>query len=386
MIGLLGVVLAATPSEEAMRAEMIRARATIANQIHLMAFDLLDELVAHWLETPLFDAPTPVILGGITVPVGLGTGLEAELENHLVAALVHHPTTGIELVHCPACTAVTVHSTPRGTVVARGVDDPAVLEVVGRGSGKHALFVDIEAEGSFRVLRARITRLTPELPIVWAHTLTSSTTSAAMLREPTRIKSVEEAREEYLAALRGRGRIRVPFRIGMRTYAQPWDVNRTGPPPFLWVQGGIEMGFTDARVWTSSLVLGYSFIPEAYQGLLLEGRVHRLVTGRARSLTRPDLYIFGGTAVITVWGPATVPFQGTPATADDVLAAARDEGPRTTFGSLQVGAEVRLGNRIGFASFLEHNPSLARTENLGSYLYFLGTAWHTFGAEVSFCF
>ena len=386
--GLLGAApaRAASPEEEAQLRELDRLRAKVADQIQLTAYDLVDEMVLALKTDPVFADPTPVILGGVTVPVGLGTGLEALVENHVAAVLAANTATNLQLVYCPTCTAVVVHSGPEATVISRGIDDPATLAELGASSGKHALFIDIEAEGTWLVLRARLTRLTPDLPIVWSRTIASSADTPAMLRQPTALKTAAEARADYLAALHDRGPITIPVRFAVRTYAQPDDSSAVGAPPFIWLESGVELGATDARAWTGSILAGYSFIPQAYQGLLIQGRVSRLVTGRSRSYVHPDLYVFVGGAAITVWGQATAPFDTEILNADDLLSALNGDGPRATFGTLQAGLDLRLGNRVGVSGFLETMPALNRSPNMGAYIRLLGVGFQSFGTEVTFCF
>jgi hypothetical protein len=376
---------AETPLEEAQKAELNRVRADVADQVQLTAYDLIDELVYGWVSEPVFEKPTPVVLASVTVPVGLGTGLQALIENHLSSVLAHNPTSHMQLVHCPTCTAVLVHSGPEGTIVSRGIDNPAVLAELGGGTGQHALFVDIEAEGSWLVLRARLTQLTPELPIVWSHTLATSTSTPALLRESTLLKSAAEARQEYLNVLRSRGPLIFPLRFAVRTYKQP-DDGGIGPPPFVWLQSGAELGATSTRAWTASLMVGYSFVPQAYQGILGQARISRLVTGRARSLTRPDLYVFAGAAVMTVWGDATGSFQKRTPNLDQLLTDADRDPPRHSFGTLQAGLDLRLGNRIGMSTFLETIPDLADSENMGDYVRIAGVGFQSLGTEVTFWF
>lgn len=370
--------------EEAQIAELDRIRAEVANEIQLAAYDLVDELVYGFRKDPVFPTPTPVVLAGVSVPVGLGTGLQALLENHVTAVLAENPTSNIQLVLCPECTAVVVHSGPEGTVISRGYDNPAVLERA--GAGKHALFVDVEAEGAWLVLRARITRLTPELPIVWSRTIASSASTPPLLRQPGDLQSAAEARKEYFDVLRDRGSLAFTSRMVIRSYATPENNNATPPPPFLWLQVGTELGTTDALTWTSSLVVGYSFIPDAYQGIMAQARVNRLLTGRVRSHTRPDLYAFVGASVLSVWGAATVAFREEILTSDEFLAELREDDPRKTFGALQLGLDLRLGNRIGMALFLETLPSLSDSDNIGSYLLLSELGFQTLGTEVIACF
>lgn len=377
----------ANPIEQAEVAELERVRAQVADQVQLMAYDLVDELVWRWTQDPPFPTPTPVVLASATVPVGLGTGLQALLENHVNHVIGLNPTTNVRLVHCPACTSVVVHSGPEGTIVARGIDQPEVLSELGVRSGQHALFLDLEAEGAHLVLRARITRLTPDLPIVWSHTLATSTSSAALLRDGATLKSAADARKEYLDALRERGPVTVPLRFAVKTYARVdrWSPG-VPPPPFAWLQTGVELAPTEGRAWAASVIVGYSFIPQAYQGIMAQGRVHRLLTGRVRSTVHPDLYAFAGVAATSVWGPATAPFRREVVTADDILRDAELEDPRTSFGSLQVGLELRLGSRIGMATYLEMLPDLVNSQNIGHYVRILGTEWQSLGTEVSFWF
>ncbi len=391
MTALLVVLALVSPGQaapslgDAERAELERARAEVADQIQLSAYDLVDELVAGWLRAPLFGQPTPVVLGGVTVPVGLGTGFAALVENHLSQVLIQNPSTNLELVYCPACSAVVVHSGPEATVIARGIDQPSVLDQLGADAGRHALFVDIEAEGAWLVLRARLTRLTPDLPVVWSYTLASSASSPALLRQPQMLKSAEDAHHEYEQTLRARGPVYIPARFGIRSYAEP-SGNGTNPPPFLWLQTGLELGTTEARAWTSSVLLGYSIVPQAYQGLMLQARLHRLLTGRARSLTRPNLYGFIGGAVFTVWGAATAPFNDDNAlNADALIAALEGETPRSRFGGLHLGLDLRVGERMGYSVFLETMPALRNNNNFGAYAQF-GLPFQCLGIEVGFWF
>lgn len=389
-IGMLALAAPAHAQDDAgelaMQAELDRVRARLAGEVQLAAYDLVDELVHGWVQEPIFDKPTPVVLAGVTVPVGLGTGMQALLENHISAVLTQNPSTHVQVVHCPACTAVIVHSGPEGTVLSRGVDNPEALAQLGENGQKHALFIDVEAEGAWLVLRARLTQLTPELPVVWSRTVATSAATPALLRQPDDLKSATDAREEYLDALRDRGPILVPLRFVIRSYAKANGQVATGAPPFLWLQSGVEMATSEGRGWTSSMLVGYSFIPQAYQGLMGQARVSRLLSGRVRSHTHPDLYLFVGGAVITVWGPATAVFRKRRLTADEIITDTDGDDPRNTFGGLHTGLDLRLGNRVGISAFLEAIPDLASSPNLGEYTVIAGLEFQSFGTEVSFWF
>jgi hypothetical protein len=388
----LGVMLwtagaaAGSKDDDIQRAQLEKVRAQVAGEVQFAAYDLIDELVLAWKSDPLFAESTPVVLADVTVPVGLGTGLQAMLENHISSVLVANPDTKVRLVHCPSCMSTVVHSGPEGTVLSRGIDQPDVLAKLGEKGDKHALFIDFEAQGQFLVLRARLTKLTPELPVVWSRTLSSSTSTAAMLRAADDLKTVEEAREEYLKALRGGGIASIPLRFTIRSYAPSYNDLVASAPPFLWIQSGVELAPTDARAWMSSFILGYAAVPQSYQGLMGQARFYRLLTGRARSVTRPDVYGFLGGSVMTVWGPAAASFRQRTLTADELVGDNAGDSPRNTFSTLHLGADMRLGNRVGLSAFFETIPSLRNSENFGEYFYFLGLPWQSFGTEVAFCF
>jgi len=383
---LMSVAFGAEADDRIQRAQLERVRAQVAGEVQLTAYDLLDELVLGWKTDPVFAEETAVVLADVTVPVGMGTGMQSLLENHLSEVLLRNPDTKMRLVHCPSCMATVVHSGPEGTVVSRGVDQPGVLEELGETDGKHALFIDIEAEGAWLVARARLTRLTPDLPIVWSRTLSTATSTPSLLRAADDLKSAEDARREYLQTLRGGGIVTIPLRFTIRSYASGFNSFGVGAPPFLWLQSGVELAPTDARAWMSSFIVGYAVVPQAYQGLMGQARFYRLLSGRARSLTRPDLYAFVGGSVMTVWGPSAGSFRNQALTADELLADSERNDPRATFPTIHFGADVRLGNRVGLSGFYETIPSLTNSQNLGEYIWFLGLPWQSFGVEVAFCF
>ncbi len=394
LLAALGLCVLATsaladPLEDAQRRKLDELRSSVAGEVHLTALDMVDELVLGWKSEPVFADATPVVLASVTVPVGMGSGMGALIENHLADVLAANPGTHVQLVHCPSCTAVVVHSGPEATVVSRGIDNPdALAELEDTTSqNQHALYVDIEAEGAFLVLRARLTRMTRERPIVWSHTLASSTSVPSMLRAPGQLMTADEARDAYLDAIEGRGDVHVPLRVGVRTYAQPEDQAAVAPPPFLWFQSGAEVSLTRGAGWTGSLMGGFTFIPQAYAGLMGQARASRLITGRVRSHGRPDVYAFFGAAVINVWGPGTEPFSGRVLTADDILTAQEEDiVNRDTFGALQGGLDVRVGSRMGMSFFFEHMPSMRENPNMGAYVTIVNVPFQSLGTEVAFWF
>lgn len=373
---------------DAQRAHLEALRGEVAAQLQLQAYDLLDELVFSWTQQPVFANDTPLVLADVTVPVGFGSGLQALIENHFAALVVKNPRTHVVLAHCPQCTALVVHSGAKGTIISRGVDEPEALAAAGAlSSSRHALFLDFEVEGSALVLRARITSLEPALPIIYAKTLSTSTSSPALLRAPDSLKSAAEARQEYLDALQGRGLYLVPLRVVVRSYASnPGSGSPIAPAPFVWLQLGAEASLTQARAWTGSFSVGASWTPQLHVGFMAQGRVSRLLSGTVTSLTRPDLYAFVGGSVLSIQGPSALIFQEQLPTLDNLLAQLLGGRASSVFAAFQVGLELRVKNRIGASVFLESAPALNSAPAIGRYLDLGPIPFHTLGAEVSFCF
>ncbi|MEQ9498564.1 MAG: hypothetical protein RIT81_16935 [Deltaproteobacteria bacterium] len=380
---LVPAVAVADEVDDATLAKLEELRRAKANEIQLSAYNLVDELVYGWTKTPVFQQETDVVLAGVTVPVGLGTALSSLVENHINDVLIKNPSTRMTLTHCPACTAMIVHSGREGTVISRGVDNPEAFDRLRRDTTtKYALFVDIEAEGTSLVLRARITKLDTSLSIVWARTIASASDTRSMLREADDIKSVEEARQELMAAVEDRWPLVVPARISVRFFS---DGGSTGvnPPPFVWIQSGVELALSQERAWTASFLLGYGWVPSSYDGFMAQVRIHRLLTGESRSYVRPDAYAFLGASLFAVQGPSALIFQRDQLTTEDILAIAQgNDQPIQIVSTVHAGLELRIGNRMGLNVFAELLPAHIGSNNLGLFL----DLFHSLGTEVSVWF
>lgn len=368
--------------DEAEAAQLRELRQNLANEIQLSAYNLVDEMVYGWLQKPVFDEPTSVVLAGVSVPIGLGTALQSLLENHITSVLIKNPATNVALAHCPSCTAVVVHSGPEGTIISRGIDNPKALAKLKRSSTEHALFIDVEAEGTWLVLRARITRLDPDLPIVWARTISAQASAPSMLRQADDIKSVEEARDEYLDALNDRWPVNVPIRLSVRLYSAGDQSPIATPPPYLWIQAGAELHFSQARAWTASFLLGYGWVPSEFDGFMGEVRLNRLLTGTSRSFVSPDLYAFVGVSVFATSGTAAQIFQRNQRSTEDQIAFENDDTPTQVFAAVHAGLELRIGNRLGAAVVIEALPAHYGSDALGTYLGFI----HSIGTELAVWF
>lgn len=371
---------------DAQRAQVEAVRGEVAAQIQLQAYELLDELVYNWTQQPVFAVQTPLVLADVRVPVGFGSGLQALIENHFAALLAKNSKTGVVLAYCPQCTSMVVHSGAKGTIVSRGVDEPEALAAAGAlANSRHALFLDFELEGSAMVLRTRITSLEPSLPIVYANTSTTSTSAAALLRSPEHLKSAAEARQEYLDVLQGRSTFSVPIHLGVRTYAAPGQGSPVMAAPFLWLEAGVEASLNQARAWTGSFSLGVSWAPQLHVAVLGQARIARLITGTVSSMTHPDLYLFLGGSIVYIQGQSAVVFQDSIPNLDNLAEAARGLDPHALFGTLQVGLELRVKNRLGVGVFFESLPGLDGSPTIGNYFQ-VALKFQALGVEVLFCF
>jgi hypothetical protein len=371
------------------QAQAENLRRELANHLHLRAYDLLDELVYGWTKAPPFATDTAVVVADVTVPFGFGSGLEALLENHLAELILKHPETRVRLAHCPACSQLAVHADKTGTVMSRGIDAPGVLARVGQDSGaQHALFLDVEAEGSALVLRTRITTLDDDLTIVVSKTLSSSTSSAALLRSGDKLVSAEQARSEYLDALQQRGPLAIPAKLSLLQFAPPPpELGGIGALPIVWLQTGAEFNINHARDWSGSVVVGGTYVPQLYNGLMVEARINRLLTGASASLTQPNLYGFGSVSISTLTGPlALILRDDVPNVADLLAAASGVIVQTTTWPAIGAGVDLRIGNRVGAAFYAQSMPTLAASPGVGRFLDFGLLQVHAIGGEVTLWF
>ena len=228
--------------EENRLTQLATLRSTLTNQLHLQAYELIDEMVYEWKERPLFEQPTEVVVASVNAPIGYGAGLMTLLENHLYAVILETKT--------PISTWSSAQPAPiwwcipgsEATVISRGIDQPRTLSRILPRLPAYALHLDLEAEGAALVLRARLTKLDQGQRIHWARAYTPTVGSTALLRSNQRLISAEEARQEYLDLLRGDEVIMIPFRLGLHSFAS--GENNTINPPLFMLQTGIELSPT----------------------------------------------------------------------------------------------------------------------------------------------
>jgi hypothetical protein len=380
--------------------EAEKARLLLTSEIQLLAANLLDELVYSWLKNPPFQSPSPVVLMGVGVPLGMGSGLTTFLENHLFNLLIKNPAAQVKPAYCPECANLLFVAGKDGTFLAHGADFPEVLARARGNSGAgHALYLDFEAEGSSLVLRAKIVDLKGEPGVITAaFALSSSTSAGSLLRSPDRLRSVEDTRKEYVDILSGRSRFEFPVRIITRIFANPTGnvsspqggvpVTMPAVAPFIWLELGGEATFSQERLWMGGVSFGYTTLSEAHEGWSAGARLARLVSGDSRSFLHPDAYAFFGASVFNFSGTDATSFQkGQTPPPSEIIRLAQGAKPRASYGAFKFGLEAKIKNRFSASGFAETIPAFGNNyQFLGEYFSVGGFRFQCLGLEVGLWF
>lgn len=349
-------------------------RGSVANQLHLMAADLLDELVYRWTENPIVPKETPVILLNLNVPLGLNQSFAAILEDHFIDLVHKNPQTLIRLIYCGACTALTVTSDGHQTIMGQGYDlglPPNSLAAKNREL--KALSLDFSLEGAELVLRARISSLAPQRELLAATTLATSSSSPPLLRSADHIISAQEAREEYVSILEQRPQIEVPIRMSVEFLltqgSQSQGSEAIVQPPMVWLQTGIETWITRQRRWTGGVFMGVSSIPRTYDAWSLGSRVQGLL-GHSYSLSTPNFYTFLELSYYEISGVSAIYFNSDEElTPRDIIDRYQDRDIplKATGGRIKLGFEMRLRQFYRAEVFVETLPGLEKNKNFAPF-------------------
>ncbi len=346
------------------------SRATFAHELHLMASDLIDDLVYQWTQSPPFDSKTKVVLLAVNIPMGLNARLEAFLENHFFNLITLHPESNLIPVYCAACTSLTTLAQNGQTVLGRGIDVlPDLAKDLGK-SEKNAvgLYLDFDIETSDLVLRSRLVSLDSDRRIVGAYTASTSSSNPPLLREMNPLVSTGEAREAYLNVLKNRSPVAIPIRFSI-DFFQPASEDETSIslPPMLWTQLGLETWVSRRREWLGGIMLGVSSFPRTYDAKSVSARLSRLLSD-TYSLVSPNYYWYLETGYFEVEGPAATIFEAHDRlTPRDILDQANgtEHRPKAAEGKIKIGLELRFRQLYSAEVFGEQLPNQSKNENLG---------------------
>ncbi len=349
-----------------------RTRAEMANSLQFYAQDLLDELVYQWTKNPPLRESTRVVVMGVNVPIGLNAQLAIMLEDHFFELLLKNPKAGLRPVHCIACVALVSRSTDNGVIIGRGSQVLPMDKHLPQVNADHALYIDIEAEGSRLVLRARLVEFTKDLPIVAAKSIATSTAQAPLLREPGALKSTDEVRQDYLNVLSRRFALNFPVKIATSLFlgAKTNNTEVVAIPPLIWLKLGTETSTTRDELWTGGMHLGISSLPESHDAWSLSGRLSRLISNEVRSLSRPDLYFFLEAGYLEMVGPSAAVFKSNAQiTPGEIIAKDKKEKkePKASETFARFGLEARIKEFYRMGVFAEGYFNQQKNKNMESF-------------------
>lgn len=350
----------------------VAARSDMAGYLHLMAADLLDELVYRWTENPTFGSPTRVVLVELGVPMGLNGNFQGFLEDRFFDLLTQHPETSMIPVHCGLCTELTVVSDPSGTFMGRGADVMPDFKQLPNWQNTKGLYLNFAIQGTELVLRSRLVNLDAERRIIAAQTLATSSSQPPLLRATKPLVSAEEVRREYISLLKEQDAIEIPIRVSVSFFAAS-PKSMAGQtitlPPMMWLQAGAETWISQRRRWLGGFFLGLSSMPETYDAWALGGRFSRLL-GSGYRLATPNYYAYLETSYMELSGPASSLFRSNEVrTPDEIINEYRDRDQplKITDGRIKLGVEMHLKSFYRAEAFLEVMPNQLENENLGKH-------------------
>ncbi len=355
-VALLSVFLMSIRSASAavVGSEVIRM------DIRLMGADLIDELIYEWKKKSPATDPLNLVLAEIIAPVGLDDRFQLEVENRLYEVLRLNPDLPISLVHCSLCSRMVAKSTPKGTIITRGIDQmDALQELEKQMPGRTALALHFEAVGRELQLRARIFQLTPPQKIVWAKTLSTSMSARRALQDPTRIVGLDEARKEQNDIIAGRSTLSWTTRPVLRMFNSANSAIQVAPLPFF--EQSVESQLLPAKTVTSALTFGFSSLKDSLEAWTVGGHVAKLLG--EPSLTQPDLFMFLGVHYIRMRGATAAVFS---ADGENFFLQGIRPGaePKASLVAFRLGLEVHVKYRLGMLAFLENIPLLNESETV----------------------
>ena len=347
--------------------------------IRLMAADLVDELVYSWSQNPPLPEHASLVLVDVAAPVGLDERFSILIENRLNDLVQQNPAIPVDLAHCAPCLRLIAKSTPSGTILSRGIDQPEVLaQLLTTMPGKQALSLDFEAAGRELVLRAQIFSLSSNQKIIWARSFTTSMSAQRSLRDPSPLISLEAARDQQRQILAGRDRLEVVSRVAIRNF----NTNKSAPvaaQPLPFFEQSLEAIPLPKRRLRAALTLGFTSIASSLSAWSVGGHMAGLLFRDTPSLVNPDLYWTFGADYVRLRGPGALPFaQSQP---DVISIRSITSEPKASLVTYRLGLETHIKNRLGLMVFLEEIPILKGSSVVDTDK-FLGIPYEAWGMGV----
>ena len=324
--------------------------------IRLMGADLIDDMVFSWKQSAPVRGLTGIFLAEINAPVGLDDRFGLLVENRLYELFRQNADLPVYLVHCSVCQKLIAKSTPQGTIISRGIDQPEILQELLKTSTEHlALSLSFEAEERELVLRAHLFELTGEQRVVWASTYSTSASARRILRDASPLISLESARDQQRSLLSGRDNIELTSRL---TFSQfnPKSGSTAKILPLPLFEQSIEAVPFPSRDLRMAVTLGFTSIKDSLQGYSAGGHIAKLLMRKTPHIALPDYYFFVGGQYLRLHGPDAVQFA--PNTVDALQQLNIKAEPRASVVIWRMGLEVHVKNRLGLMAFMGYAPVL----------------------------
>lgn len=330
----------------------------IFTDIRLMGADLIDEMVYSWKSSPPLNMKKGVVLTEITAPVGLDDRFSVFVENRLYEILQLNKDLPIELVHCTVCQQYIVKSTPKGTMISRGIDQPEVLKnLLEAFPDKIGLSLRFEAEGRELVLRATFFELDAKQKIVWARSYSTSMSARRVLRDGAPLVSLETARNQQRQILAGKDPLEITTRFTVSMFSGKAG-NTVAPLPFF--EQSFEAVPLPRRNLRAAFTAGFISLKDSLEAWSVGGHVAKLMGAKSPSLVNPDYYWFLGLNYIRMRGPGAEVFNA----GEIDVARMLDRGiePKASITNWRLGVETHIKYKFGMLAYLQYSPQLKKSE------------------------
>ena len=314
-------------------------------------------MVYAWLQNPPLNEAASLVVAEIDAPIGINTRFEQDLENHLYEVLRANPKLTLQLVHCSLCRQWIAVSKPRRTVIGRALNQPEGLAEFSQFPHRYALSLHFDVINNDLLLWAEIYEIAAPQRVVWAQRFAQSTSARTILREPTHLVSINEARLEQTRLIAGRDTLSTVTRFPIRIFSgKSNDSGKTEIPPLIFLEQAFEASVSPHNDRRAGLALGITSIKGSMQGWSLGTYFQQLLLRPEPSLSQPDLYLHIGVNYLRLEGPGAAVFGGNQIDVNHLVNT--NDDPRASLTTFQVGLEAHVKYRFGFSAFLEYIPAL----------------------------